>query len=124
MTGQRDSAQQDIDRVLATVRFTDIVDSTRRATETGYRAWRRLLDSHDELASLMVEQHRGILIKSTGDGILATFDGPARGVRCALASEQLQNRSACPFAPVSTPVKSSSGGAISVVWLCMRLRAS
>jgi class 3 adenylate cyclase len=85
MTGHRDSAPEDIDRVLATVLFTDIVDSTRRAAETGDRVWRKLLDSHDELTSLIVEKHRGILIKSTGDGILATFDGPARGVRCALA---------------------------------------
>jgi class 3 adenylate cyclase len=85
MTGHRDSSPEDIDRVLATVLFTDIVDSTRRATEAGDRAWRKLLDSHDELASQIVEKHRGALIKSTGDGILATFDGPARGVRCALA---------------------------------------
>jgi class 3 adenylate cyclase len=85
MTGHRDSSPGDIDRVLATVLFTDIVDSTRRAAETGDRAWRKLLDSHDELALQVVEKHRGTLIKSTGDGILATFDGPARGVRCALA---------------------------------------
>jgi class 3 adenylate cyclase len=84
MTGHRDSSE-DIDRVLATVLFTDIVDSTRRAAETGDRAWRKLLDSHDELVLKVVEKHRGTLIKSTGDGILATFDGPARGVRCALA---------------------------------------
>jgi class 3 adenylate cyclase len=85
MTGHRDGSPEDIDRVLATVLFTDIVDSTRRAAETGDRAWRKLLDSHDELASQIVEKHRGTLIKSTGDGILATFDGPARAVRCALA---------------------------------------
>ena len=85
ITGHRDSSPEDIDRVLATVLFTDIVDSTRRAAETGDRAWRKLLDHHDELALQIVEKHRGILIKSTGDGILATFDGPARGVRCALA---------------------------------------
>jgi pimeloyl-ACP methyl ester carboxylesterase/class 3 adenylate cyclase len=85
MTGHRDSFPGDIDRVLATVLFTDIVDSTRRAAETGDRAWRKLLDSHDELALQVVEKHRGTLIKSTGDGIVATFDGPARGVRCALA---------------------------------------
>ena len=85
MTGHRDSSPEDIDRVLATVLFTDIVDSTRRAAETGDRSWRKLLDSHDELALQVVEKHRGTLIKSTGDGILATFDGPARGVRCALA---------------------------------------
>lgn len=84
-TGHRDSSSEDIDRVLATVLFTDIVDSTRRAAETGDRTWRKLLDSHDELALQVVEKHRGTLIKSTGDGILATFDGPARGVRCALA---------------------------------------
>jgi class 3 adenylate cyclase len=85
MTGHRDSSPGDVDRVLATVLFTDIVDSTRRAAETGDRTWRKLLDSHDELALQVVEKHRGTLIKSTGDGILATFDGPARGVRCALA---------------------------------------
>jgi class 3 adenylate cyclase len=85
MTGHRDSSPEDIERVLATVLFTDIVDSTRRAAETGDRSWRKLLDSHDELALQVVEKHRGTLIKSTGDGILATFDGPARGVRCALA---------------------------------------
>ena len=85
ITGHRDSSPEDIDRVLATVLFTDIVDSTRRAAETGDRAWRKLLDHYDELALQIVEKHRGILIRSTGDGILATFDGPARGVRCALA---------------------------------------
>jgi class 3 adenylate cyclase len=84
-TGNRDGASDDADRVLATVLFTDIADSTRHAAETGDRAWRRLLDNHDELALQMVLKHRGTLIKSTGDGILATFDGPARAVRCALA---------------------------------------
>jgi class 3 adenylate cyclase len=72
-------------RVLATVLFTDIVDSTRKAAAMGDRRWRHLLDSHDELAQKMVERHRGRLIKSTGDGILATFDRPGRAVRCALA---------------------------------------
>jgi class 3 adenylate cyclase len=85
MTGHRDEASDDGDRVLATVLFTDIADSTRRAAETGDKAWRKLLDNHDELASQMVLKHRGTLVKSTGDGILATFDGPARAVRCALA---------------------------------------
>ena len=85
MIGHRDEASDDGDRVLATVLFTDIADSTRRAAETGDKAWRKLLDNHDELASQMVLKHRGTLVKSTGDGILATFDGPARAVRCALA---------------------------------------
>ena len=85
VTGERDSEAIELERVLATVLFTDIVDSTRSAAEAGDHAWRRLLDSHDQLAKQMVEKHRGSLIKTTGDGILATFDGPGRAVRCALA---------------------------------------
>jgi pimeloyl-ACP methyl ester carboxylesterase len=85
VTGHRESAASDLERVLATVLFTDIVDSTRSAAEKGDQAWRRLLDGHDQLAKQMVDKHRGTLIKSTGDGILATFDGPGRAVRCALA---------------------------------------
>ena len=85
ITGHRESSSADLERVLATVLFTDIVDSTRSAAEMGDQTWRRLLDSHDELAKQMVEKHRGTFIKNTGDGILATFDGPGRAVRCALA---------------------------------------
>ncbi|MBR0873915.1 adenylate/guanylate cyclase domain-containing protein [Bradyrhizobium tropiciagri] len=85
VTGHRDAAQAELERVLATVLFTDIVDSTRNAAAMGDQRWRRLLDDHDELAQQMVDRHRGHLIKSTGDGILATFDGPGRAVRCALA---------------------------------------
>jgi class 3 adenylate cyclase/alpha-beta hydrolase superfamily lysophospholipase len=85
ITGHRESAAGDLERVLATVLFTDIVDSTRSAVEKGDQAWRKLLDGHDQLAKQMIDKHRGTLIKSTGDGILATFDGPGRAVRCALA---------------------------------------
>jgi class 3 adenylate cyclase len=85
VTGHRESAASDLERVLATVLFTDIVDSTRSAAAKGDQAWRRLLDNHDQLARQMIGKHRGTLIKSTGDGILATFDGPGRAVRCALA---------------------------------------
>lgn len=85
ITGHRDSSATDFERVLATVLFTDIVDSTRRAGEMGDQTWRRLLDNHDQFARQIVERHRGILVKTTGDGILATFDGPGRAVRCALA---------------------------------------
>jgi len=85
ITGHRDSAAGGLERVLATVLFTDIVDSTRRAAELGDQKWRQLLDAHDRLAKQTVERHRGILVKSTGDGVLATFDGPGRAVRCALA---------------------------------------
>jgi pimeloyl-ACP methyl ester carboxylesterase len=85
ITGHRESSSSDFERVLATVLFTDIVDSTRSAALMGDQAWRRMLDSHDQLAIQTVEKHRGTLVKSTGDGILATFDGPGRAVRCALA---------------------------------------
>ncbi len=74
---------QDVDRVLMTVLFTDIVDSTARAAELGDKAWRALLEQHDVLASQAVESHRGIVVKRTGDGLLATFDGPGRGVHAA-----------------------------------------
>ncbi|MGY4626458.1 adenylate/guanylate cyclase domain-containing protein [Bradyrhizobium sp. USDA 4486] len=85
ITGHREHSSGEVERVLATVLFTDIVDSTRRATEMGDLAWRRLLDQHDEAAKQIVQRHRGNLVKSTGDGILATFDGPGRAVRSALA---------------------------------------
>jgi class 3 adenylate cyclase/pimeloyl-ACP methyl ester carboxylesterase len=85
VTGHRDASFPETDRVLATVLFTDIVDSTRMAVEVGDHRWHELLDRHDRLAKQTVEKHRGNFVKSTGDGILATFDGPGRAVRCALA---------------------------------------
>ncbi len=97
ITGHRDGASHDVDRVLATVLFTDIVDSTRKASERGDHAWRQLLDSHDQLAKQMVDRHRGSLIKTTGDGILATFDGPGRAVRCALAFGAAANQLGLPL---------------------------
>ncbi len=74
-----------LDRVLATVLFTDVVGSTERAAELGDARWRTLLDEHDAIASRFLERFRGRLVKTTGDGLLATFDGPARAVRCAQA---------------------------------------
>jgi class 3 adenylate cyclase len=71
------------ERVLATVMFTDIVDSTAQAAQLGDRRWRELLDRHDSVASGLVDRYRGRVIKGTGDGILATFDGPARAIGCA-----------------------------------------
>jgi class 3 adenylate cyclase len=71
------------DRVLATVLFTDIVDSTRRAAELGDARWRDVLAAHDRAIRLALERFRGREIKTTGDGFLATFDGPARAVRAA-----------------------------------------
>jgi class 3 adenylate cyclase len=69
--------------MLATVLFTDIVDSTGRAAAVGDRVWRETLGRHDQLMRHALERHRGREIKHTGDGFLATFDGPARGIRCA-----------------------------------------
>jgi class 3 adenylate cyclase len=71
------------DRVLATVMFTDIVGSTERAAELGDSRWRQLLDRHNDLVRRQLGRHQGREIKTIGDGFLATFDGPARGVRCA-----------------------------------------
>ena len=80
VTGDRESSAFDLERVLATVLFTDIVDSTRSAAAMGDQQWGRLLESHDQMAKQFVDKHRGNLVKSTGDGILATFDGPGRAV--------------------------------------------
>lgn len=73
------------ERALATVLFTDIVGSTKRAAELGDRRWRETLEGHDRLTRELVGRYGGRAIKSTGDGFLATFDGPARAVRCASA---------------------------------------
>jgi class 3 adenylate cyclase/pimeloyl-ACP methyl ester carboxylesterase len=73
------------DRVLSTVLYTDIVDSTARASTLGDTEWKQLLDRHDRLVRREIDRHRGILVKSTGDGALARFDGPARAVSCGLA---------------------------------------
>jgi class 3 adenylate cyclase len=97
VTGERESSASDLERILATVMFTDIVDSTRSAAEMGDQQWRRLLDSHDRIAKQAVEKHRGNLIKTTGDGILATFDGPGRAVRCALAFEAMGKQIGLPL---------------------------
>jgi class 3 adenylate cyclase len=72
-------------RLLATVLFTDVVASTEQASRLGDRRWRELLEVHDEVARRLVEEFGGQLIKTTGDGILATFDGPGRAIRCAAA---------------------------------------
>ena len=84
LTGTR-SAAGDEDRMLATVLFTDIVDSTRRASDMGDRAWRALLDAHDAIVRSQLGRFRGREVKTVGDGFLATFDGPQRAIKCALA---------------------------------------
>ncbi len=73
------------DRVFATVLFTDIVDSTRRAAEMGDRDWHALLDAHDAIVRVQLNRFRGREVNTSGDGFLATFDGPQRAIRCAMA---------------------------------------
>jgi class 3 adenylate cyclase len=74
---------REAERALSTVLFTDIVGSTERARDLGDRRWRELLASHDELVRRQLRVHRGNEVKTMGDGFLATFDGPARAIRCA-----------------------------------------
>jgi class 3 adenylate cyclase len=73
------------DRVLATVLFTDIVDSTRRAVEIGDRDWHALLDAHDAVVRAQLARFRGREVNTSGDGFLAMFDGPQRAIRCAMS---------------------------------------
>jgi class 3 adenylate cyclase len=89
LTGARHAREPD--RVLATVLFTDIVGSTERAAEMGDSRWRELLERHNALVCEEVERFDGRPVKSTGDGYLATFDGPAKAIRCACAiSEEVR----------------------------------
>jgi class 3 adenylate cyclase len=73
------------DRVLATVLFSDIVDSTRRAAEMGDRDWHALLDAHDAVVRSQLSRFRGREVNTSGDGFLVMFDGPQRAIRCAMA---------------------------------------
>jgi len=84
LTGERPAVEPD--RVLATVLFTDIVASTERAAVLGDRGWRDLLESHQALVRRELARFRGREVKTLGDGFLATFDGPARAIRCACAN--------------------------------------
>jgi len=81
LTGGR--SEREPDRVLATILFTDIVGSSRKATELGDRRWKEMLDRHDDIIRAELARANGRLIKIVGDGALATFDGPARAIRCA-----------------------------------------
>ena len=83
LTGNR--KLPDAERILATVMFSDIVDSTSRAAELGDRRWRDLLESVEGSVARALERYRGRAVKTMGDGFLATFDGPARAIRCAAA---------------------------------------
>jgi pimeloyl-ACP methyl ester carboxylesterase len=87
VTGET-GVRHEVDRVLATVLFTDICDSTARAATLGDSQWRTLLERHDAATAEEVGRHRGQLVKTTGDGALASFEGPARAVRCAQAIQR------------------------------------
>jgi class 3 adenylate cyclase len=86
LTGARLGAEPD--RALLTVLFTDIVGSTERAAELGDRRWRDLLDSHRMVMRHELTRYRGREVATTGDGFLATFDGPARAIRCAIGARE------------------------------------
>lgn len=83
LTGEQPDVADD--RVLATVLFTDIVDSTRRAADMGDRDWHALLDAHDAVVRSQLTRFRGREVNTSGDGFLAMFDGPQRAIRCAMA---------------------------------------
>src|SRR5688572_12436676 len=83
ITGVRLRAEPD--RALTTVLFTDIVASTEQAAALGDRSWRELLDRHDDLSAQLVDAFRGRVVKSTGDGVFATFDAPGLAVECGSA---------------------------------------
>ncbi|MGH2952619.1 MAG: adenylate/guanylate cyclase domain-containing protein [Solirubrobacterales bacterium] len=95
LTGRRHTP--DPDRVLATVLFTDIVSSTARAAELGDRRWTELLGEHEDVVRRELERHRGREVKTIGDGFLATFDGPARAIRCATAATDELRRLGVPI---------------------------
>jgi pimeloyl-ACP methyl ester carboxylesterase/class 3 adenylate cyclase len=80
-----DEPEPEAERVLATVLFTDIVDSTATAAELGDRRWRQLLEQHHAAIRQQLARHRGVEMDTAGDGFFARFDGPARGIRCACA---------------------------------------
>jgi class 3 adenylate cyclase len=83
LTGVRDPLERN--RVLATVMFTDIVGSTEHVLELGDRRWRELLDQHHALVRMQLSRFHGHEVDTTGDGFFATFDGPARAIRCAVS---------------------------------------
>ena len=86
ITGHR--PERDDDRVLATILLADICDSSRVASEMGDRKWHEMLDRFEQMVRAELARHNGVLVKTTGDGALATFDGPARALRCAQAMSQ------------------------------------
>jgi class 3 adenylate cyclase len=112
--------EAELDRVLATVLFTDIVGSTEKATSVGDRAWRELVERHHTVVRAMLGRYRGIEQDVAGDGFFATFDGPARGVKCAQAIVdavrplELEVRAGLHTGEVGTTREKASGIAVNV----------
>jgi hypothetical protein len=111
------------DRVLATVLFTDIVDSTRRAAEMGDRDWHALLDAHDAVVRSQLSRFRGREVNTSGDGFLAMFDGPQRAIRCAMSIRDARcRRSASRCVPGCIPESARSAAMRSVGSACTSVR--
>jgi class 3 adenylate cyclase len=106
LTGARLGAEPD--RALLTVLFTDIVSSTERAAALGDRRWRDLLDSHRMVMRHELARHRGREVATTGDGFLATFDGPARAIRCAVGAREVVRQLGLEIRPACTPANANS----------------
>ncbi len=107
------------DRVLATVLFTDIVGSTPRSAAVGDHGWRELLDRHDELARAEIARCQGILVKTTGDGILAMFDSPGRAIGCAREWPRRWRSSDSHCGLGCTPERSSVAARTSQGWVSL-----
>ena len=103
-------------RTLATVLFTDIVDSTVRAAAVGDRQWRAVLDESDVNVGRLLSRHDGVLVKTTGDGILARFTSPAQAVRCAVAMVEACAGAACSCGPGCTSARWSCAVTTSAGW--------
>ena len=120
LTGQQ--AEVADDRVLATVLFTDIVDSTRRAAEMGDRDWHALLDAHDAVVRSQLNRFRGREVNTSGDGFLAMFDGPQRAIRCAMAIRDAVQALGIRCAPGCTPASARSAATTSAGSPCTSAR--
>jgi class 3 adenylate cyclase len=105
-----------VDRVLATVLFTDVVDSTAQAAALGNRAWGHRLDQHDAMVRRHLARFRGREIKTMGDGFLATFDGPARAIRCACAIRDEAGELRIVVRAGCTPARSNSATTTLAGW--------
>ena len=116
LTGQQSDVADD--RVLATVLFTDIVDSTRRAAEIGDRDWRAMLDAHDAVVRSQLARFRGREVNTSGDGFLATFDGPQRAIRCAMAIRDAVQALGIEVRAGCTPASAKSAATTSAVSPC------